>query len=466
VPRNKPEVVLTRHDDRLASLLAEPETRDGIGDIVRYDHSKKMWHYWDGIRWKRDLTRHLYELVRLKLMIWLEKNQHAESKIKEMTPLLEVRKKETVLLSLSARDGIALIGDEWDRSPNLIGCKNGVLDLETGKLDTDPDPAMMISRQVNVAYNPKADCPRFIQFLHEITGGDTQLERYLLQVLGYSLFGWQREQKFWMWVGQGNNGKGTLAKVVAWVLGEYADTPSSELYMKTRAGASHSKDPRADLVKLQGIRWTWMSEPQGGQFNDEMLKAHTGDDPIQARALHSNMFVTFRPSHTIIFLTNEAPRTDDVGLSMRRRVRLIRFDQDFSAPGVIDLGLEDKLRAEGEGIFRLLVRFAGIWSRGGFDEPAKVTEWSNAYIEENDPVATFVAEWCVRVVDSRVAAGTLYREYTEWHGRFGDPSMKAMTQTSFGTAVSKRFNKMKSDGIVYYVGLKLRSAMEIAHDDD
>ena len=57
-----------------------------------------------------------------------------------------------------------------------------------------------------------------------------------------------------------------------------------------------------------------MSEPNGGgQFNDEMVKAHTGDDPIRARALYSNDYAEFRPTHTIMIAANTPPKVSDVG---------------------------------------------------------------------------------------------------------------------------------------------------------
>jgi phage/plasmid-associated DNA primase len=53
-----------------------------------------------------------------------------------------------------------------------------------------------------------------------------------------------------------------------------------------------------------------------------MLKAHSGSDFIEARTLHSKTFKTFQPTHKIVFLTNNPPRTEDVGPSMQRRVRM------------------------------------------------------------------------------------------------------------------------------------------------
>lgn len=455
-------VELSKRDDDLADLMLQPVgTYPALADRARYDHSKKNWHLWDGVRWKRDDTTEMLDEIRRRALSWVA--IASPSQIKVLAALFDTAKKESVLRALASRPQIAMTGDEWDQHPYLLGCRNGLVDLRDGSFSPTPDPSLMVTRAVNAKWNPGAECPRFLKFVKEIMGGDDEMVVYLLRMLGYSLFGWQREQKFWMWVGQGNNGKGTLAKVMSSILNDYADTPSDTLYMKTRFGSSKSSDARADLVRLQGKRWTWMSEPQGGSFNDELIKAHTGDDPIQARALYSNAFVTFRPSHTIVFLTNNPPKVEDVGQSMRRRVRLVWFLQDFSADGVVDRDLEDKLKSERDGILQLLVRSAGMYLSDGLPEPESVTRWSSEYMEENDPLGRFVHERCVVEPGVSTGASLLYGAYCDW-ARSHD--VEEMSQTGFGIAMSRRFKKMKTRNGAVFSGVKAMSAVEIAESGD
>lgn len=459
---DRPHVELSKRDDDLADALLQPVGGKPLAERARFDHSKRNWHLWDGLRWKKDQKTEILDEIRRRARAWFDHADSVEKK-KIVANLFDSAKKESVLKALASRPEIAMVGDEWDTQAHLIGCQNGTIDLRDGTFDPSPHPDLLMTRTVTAKWDPEAECPRFIAFVREIMGGDEELADYLIRLLGYALFGWQREQKFWMWVGQGNNGKGTLAKVMSAVMGSYADTPADTLYMKTKYGASKSGDARADLVKLQGIRWTWMSEPQGGHFNDELIKSHTGDDPIQARALYSNNFVTFRPTHTIIFLTNDPPRVADVGQSMRRRVRIIRFDQDFSAEGVIDRGLEDKLKEEKDGIFRLLVLAATQYYQHGLPEPAQVVQWASDYIEENDPLGRFVAERCNTGPGLQCTAAVLYGAYEDWT-RHHD--MEAMSQTGFGLAMGRRFPKEKGRMATYFNGIAPKSAMQIAEADD
>ena len=61
--------------------------------------------------------------------------------------------------------GIGDVG-EFDNNPMLLGCKNGIICLNTGVL-LAPDPKMLITRQVNAEYDPDASCPIWMRFLNQ-----------------------------------------------------------------------------------------------------------------------------------------------------------------------------------------------------------------------------------------------------------------------------------------------------------
>ena len=92
---------------------------------------------------------------------------------------------------------------------------------------------------------------------------------------------------------------------------------SSAMYMRSKHGDPGSAGPRADLMALQGKRFLTPAEPVQGAFNDELVKHHTGGDPVRARALHSNTELQFPPTWTIFFLTNNPPKLEDVGTIRR-----------------------------------------------------------------------------------------------------------------------------------------------------
>lgn len=459
-------------DDKLADLLVQPDPV-GVGDIVRFDHLRGRWLVWNGVRWRPDLTRTIYDMVRRQVGTWMSSDALNGEDRKSILGLFNVSKKESVLKSLSARQEIAMSGNEWDVDGYLVGFENGIIDLRAGEFFAEPDPTMMVSKSVGCDWDPAAQCPVFDAFLDDIMGGDAELVAYLRRLIGYSLIGTQAEQKFWMWVGRGANGKGVLARTLDEVFGDYSETPADTMYMRTKYGASKSDAARPDLMRLQSIRFTYMSEPPGNQFNEEMLKAHTGEDTIIARDLYAKagQFAQFRPTHKIVFLTNDPPKTDDVGVSMARRVRVVRFEKDYEPRPDLVLPdgqriksnvLEDILKSERQGILNLAIREAIAWTQDAMPEPALVTQWSKEYIEENDPLAEFIRDRCEVSRGLTGSASALWSSYEDWSAQ---RDQDAMSQTGFGLAMTRKFKKVKRNTGAVYLGIRAKNAAELADEE-
>ncbi len=449
-------------DDVLADWLLSV----GFGDNIRYDHLSSRWLIWNGVRWERDRTRQVYNKVREYTdKAWTAGDLGDGERRKQLLHLYDTSRKDGVLKSLMARKGIAMTGLEWDQDPYLLGFKNGIMDLRTGEFDSHPQPTTMVSKSVGVDWDPNAPHDVFDGFMQSIFPGDPALIDYVLTVLGYTLFGMQSEQKFWIWVGQGSNGKGILARSICHALGDYATSPADTLYMRTKGGPSSSNVPRPDLLMLQGLRFTYMSEPPGKQFNEELLKAHTGEDLILARDLYAkkDQMAFFAPTHKIVFLTNDPPKTDDVGVSMRRRVRIVHFEQDFTGSKA-DMTLEDRVRAQRQGILAVLVYAARVWWNSGAPElvePAQVTAWSDEYMKQNDPLGPFIEECCELGGNVRGPAYALWAAYEDWAAKNG---VEAMSSTGFGNALSRRFPKTRiRTGLIYH-GIRAKTVLE--GDDD
>ena len=465
VPEADKKLVLDKTDDRLADLYDRPWPK-GIRNRVRYDHSKGRWHVWDKVIWKPDETGEVYHLMADRLGVWLAAAaaEGSSGKVAAYSVLLNQTKKESVLKALRWHRSVAMRGDEWDPDPNLLGCTNGIVDLRTAQLLRGEHPELLVTRSTGLPYVPgawSAGCQRFFQFLGEITSENLDLSKYLLRVFGYSLFGSQREQKFWVFIGNGENGKGVLVKTASHVLGDYAMAASSAMYMRTKHGDASSSGPRADLMALFGKRFLTTSEPVSGAFNDELVKQHTGGDPVRARALYSPTEIQFLPTWTIFFLTNNPPKLEDVGKSMQRRLRAVHFNEDFSGSRR-DNDLEDHLkRDESVGILSLLIEEAANYHAEGLPEPEIVTEASRAYIEENDPLSEFIHDRCV--VEPRVTAQgkLLYTEFLEWAASTG---AETMSLSAFGSAITRRFRKDRRVTGAVYVGLRLKGAVEIARE--
>lgn len=458
-PKRDPGVK-EKEDDALVALFI----KTGFADSVRFDHLRSQWYYWERPRWRADKTKRVYDMVREHVNSLFNEHSGDKDMVKMLLPLWNWNKKESFLKSMSARREIAMAGTEWDTDPFLLGFDNGIMDLRTGEFDADPDPSILVSKSVGCDWDPDAKYDTFNAFMTSIFPEDPSVLQYVYTLLGYCLTGLQREQKFWMWTGRGSNGKGILARTMVHVLGDYAETPSDSMYMKTKIGTAPSSQARPDLIRLQGARFTYMSEPPGKQFNEELLKAHTGEDTIIARDLYSKaaQFAQFSPTHKIIFLTNEPPATDDVGVSMRRRARLLKFEQDFTGARA-DMTLEDRVKAEKQGILVALVSLARYWVANGLVEPPAVQRWSEEYISDNDPLARWVDEDCDILSGEVTGSAVLFGDYADWCAR---NNVEARSQTAFSLMLSKRFRKEKTRTGAQFYGIRLKPIEKRSEDEE
>jgi P4 family phage/plasmid primase-like protien len=297
------------------------------GDAVRFDHRRQRWLVWRGHRWIPDADAAVLRLARECGRAWvreanaLPEGDRRESVVKFALRLDRRDATQNVLAWAKATLPIADTGDQWDRDPWLLGAPNGVIDLRTGDLRPGhPDDAITLSTAV--AYDPEAPCPRWRQFVNEITGDHRELAAFLQRAIGYSLTGITTEQVLFLLYGTGANGKGNTLKRV---LGDYAwNMPFATVELRDRAAIPN------DLAALVNRRFVITSETNDGtRLNEARVKALTGSDPITARFLHGEFF-EFDPCAKFWLAVNHKPIVKDDSFGFWRRIRLLPFTQRFA----------------------------------------------------------------------------------------------------------------------------------------
>lgn len=445
----------------------------------RYDHTAQRWHHWTGKRWApddRNLISHTVAAMAAKALM---PDAPSESVGKDtLKKLLNLPVIGRALEALASFPDYGTNGDDWDADPFLLGVKNGVVDLRTNTLIENPDPSCLVTKTTDVKFVPVTRpgdfierAPEFMNAMSQWTSEDVKMTSFLLLWFGSSMFGFSPEQRFLLMTGIGRNGKGALKHAVMAAIGEYGAQFDANLYMRSKLGAARADAARADLLALKGKRVTFFSEPEGNRFNEEMLKAHTGGDRITARALYSNNLQSWDPTHSITFLVNDAPEVDDLGPSMASRVMVADFRERFDGEKE-DKGLYGKLEREAEGILAILCWAAAAWFRAwkdsgtGITLPERVVEQSQRFMERNDPLASFIEEACSTGQDMRGNGKLLYDAYRDWHNASDWPG-EAMSNVKFALQLEKKgFRKVKTSTANMWQGIKPKSAMELAEDED
>lgn len=461
-----------QEDFKQAEWLSEKMKRQW-----RYDHSSELWHHYDGVRWAPDKTHQVMRTVALLAAEGISKTDK-EAVRKALLKLMSNAPIERALTALATFPDYSTDGTDWDNEPHLLGTKNAIVDLRLNAV-VPSNPEQTVTRNTHTAFTPisgwaeaEERAPNFIRVLQEWTADfdkteDLTMVKFLLDWFGASLFGFMPEQRFLLMTGGGRNGKGALRHAVMQALGpEYSAQPDGNFYSRSKFGPARSNEARADLMAVRGIRVAFFSEPDRGQFNEEMLKAHTGGDMITARGLYQRIPQSWEPTHSINFLVNNAPSLDDVGPSMGSRVMVADFRHRFDGDAE-DKNLYRTLTSEKDGILAILVWAAATWFKdwhkgGGLRLPPRVVEQSQAFMERNDPVAECLRDAFREGPDESCAGQAAYDAYRAWHdgaGRTDD----WMSMVKFAAELEKKgFRKHKTRAGMRWNGLAPLGAMALA----
>ncbi len=329
-----PPKTLNHHPERRGYALTDSGNAELLAslykDILRYDHAARRWLVWREHWWTTDQDA---EVIRLaKQAVRLRGRQAAEiedeglqDKVRKWARQSEALSRLKAAIELAqAEPQLKDDGTRWDSNSMLLGLKNGVLDLRTGRL-RHGRPSDYITLHADISFDAKAQCPRWRKFIEEIFGGELALIDYVHKAVGYSITGSTQEQVIFLCYGTGANGKSTFLEVMRHVLGSYAyNLPFSAFEMKARSPISN------DIAALPHKRFvTALETNELSELNESRIKALTGCDPITARFLYRENF-TFVPDGKFWLAFNHKPRVSDDSHGFWRRVRLIPFLKEFS----------------------------------------------------------------------------------------------------------------------------------------
>lgn len=482
---------------------------DGV--VVR-DHSASKWYIWEGHYWAADRTKQLRHLVcgvlaavydraavdlNLKLSrlanigdltVQLDREQTEQEKqenarrermsqdvkgLHARAKLLKNFDRQKKVLEL-AESFLGITGDQWDKNPWVLGTADGVIDLKCGAMR--PGRAEEYIRTIISAEwkGLQAECPRFLQFLHQIFEDRPEEEReqiigFLQRMLGYGLTGLVSEHKFLVLYGaKGRNGKDTLMTLLNSIIGEMAQPIPNEVMLSSKTPAS-AGSAKPHLLDLQGKRFAWANEPEeGSRFDIGQVKDLTGGGLVSGRPLYHNETIRFSPSHLLLLLTNHKPHADPQDSAFWDRMCPIIFNLRFvdkpqaDNERLKDITLGEKLEAEKSGVLAWLVRGCLEWQKNGLQIPDCILKAREEYRMDEDLISLFISAECVIHNLCEVGAGELYKAYKEW---CIDNSMKPMSGVAFGKRIKEAFKAPRMTKGVVYLGIGLKDAYPSLKDE-
>lgn len=422
------------------------------GNDIRFCHEWGKWLIWSGTHWQIDLTgeveRRAKETIR-NMYAEAAKIEDEEQRaaVAKFAARSETSRAITAMVNLAKTEqGIPILSDELDSDIWLLNCKNGTLDLRTGKLMSH-DRKDYITRLVPVEYDPMADFVEWAKFLHRIMNDNEELISFLQRAIGYSLTGSTREQCLFMPYGSGANGKSTFLEAIAEMLDGYAQrTPTDTLMAKDTSGISN------DIARLKGARFVVASEvEEGKRLAESLVKQMTGSEKITARFMRAEFF-EFTPMFKLWIGTNHRPVIRGTDMAIWRRIKLIPFNVTIP-PEERDKDLPNKLRKESSGILNWAVMGCMDWQKNGLGEPEEVVKATENYRNEMDVLTRFISDCCTTNTQRSVKSNILYNKYKEWCKDNGEYEI---SQTKFSTKlVEKGFRKHRASYGMVWEGLSI-----------
>ena len=368
------------------------------------------------------------------------------------------RSLESMVEILKSISGMTITANSLDKNEYLLNCRNCTIDLRTGEA-LPHDKENYNTKIANVDYDPTAAAPEWDKFVSKVMKGRAGLVRFLQQLSGEGMVGTQIDDILPVHHGQGGNGKDVYTLTLIEMLGTYAGTASTELFLERK-----NETISNDLADTKGVRLLIASETKEGRHLDEALvKLMTGGGYITARRLHENN-VTFKPVFTPFLLTNHKPIIKGIDKGIWRRLKLIPWDHDF----MLDPDKKDKnvvlseLRNELPGILNWCI--AGLSDRlhNGLNCPIEVTEATEQYRATSDILGQFIEECCIVGRDHEVVKGELYTRYEQW---MKDENHYPQASNKFSEKLKERgFEARKSGGTRFWRGIRLRTVDDPVED--
>ena len=444
-------VVADEQSQLLAEVMASP-TEDGVARLFAAYHEQELrycrafgsWFFWTGTHWRPERTDLAFDYA---AQLARSVNLQRKASVARATFARGVES-----LARAARC-FAAGADAWDSDEFALNTPAGTVDLRDGRL-RNHDRAERLTKVTNVApaAGPK---PVFDAFMMDITCGDVALVDYNQRSLGATLSGARVDHWLLFWIGDGRNGKNTLGELVEWILGDYAKTVPAETLM-----SAHSERHPTELANLRGVRLAVSSEvAEGAHWNENRIKALTGDRTISARFMRGDFF-EFERGHKHLIYGNHRPQLRTVDQAMRARLHVVPFKAVFTDElGNRDPNIAAKLREEAPAILAWLIEGHIKWQEDGFAlrKCRAVQEETQEYFEAQSTPLLWVAERCERVPnDERPVAmlhgaSVLYHDFAQWKEARGETPM---SMTRWGEWMGHNFIKVRHGGVKYR-GLKL-----------
>lgn len=271
------------------------------------------------------------------------------------------------------------------------------------------------------------------QFMRDISCGDTSWINSLFEIIGESIRYGNRHQCFFVFYGSGRNGKSVFVDWLESTLGNLtADCAAIEI---SKQNSSHRQTTLFDSVSR--CRLVFFKEAGGIQFDDELIKALTGEQRVcLTRIFRGTQELSVCAS--MFLITNTLPSVDKGGESMLRRQVGAPFEFKAEHP---DENLLSRLNTE-EGrewlLSQIVTHMLPKENTHSFKDRLcpRMQHFTSDLVKSADTVYQFLETCCVRETGLRTSRHELYKAFCGFcysdQGISPQPLKFRMSEKTFG----------------------------------
>ena len=339
-----------------------------------------------------------------------------------------------------------------------INLKNGLLNVRECVSDKaqpmhSHSPVFFSTSCLSFAFNDKATCPRWTQFLDEVLPSK-DLQRMLQQMMGLFLIPDTSYQRFWVLLGRAGTGKSTISHVLSKLLGDDNVSNASLDQLSDRF------IPITLLGKLANL--SSEIETQDLKSGEKLIKNIVGQDDIALEEKYKPV-IHAKITARLLFTCNQLPLFKDYGGSIGRRLIIIPMDTVIPA-AKRDKGLWDELETELPGVFNWALEGLKDLKANGLLQAAVSKKAVKEHLAEGKPWEGWIEEFLEydSTHSSDLACMEVYQCFELHFKALG--YRRVMTEATFGRAlkevypqVVKTRPQVNGQREYRYSGLKWRS---------
>ena len=288
----------------------------------------------------------------------------------------------------------------------IVACRSTLLHLPS--MRHLPSTPLFFSMSA-LEFDPDQNAPApaaWKQFLHQLFEGDLESLNLLQEWFGYCLTGDTSQQKMLLIVGPKRSGKGTIARVLAKLIG------TGNVCGPTTSSLAGPFGTQPLIGKTLAIVSDARFHGENISTVVERLLCISGEDTLTVDRKNITS-VTLKLPTRFLFLTNEFPRLSDSSGALAGRFVILRLRNSFF--GREDTRLTDHLLQELPGILNWAIEgWQRLNSRGHFYVPSSVQDVVQDIEDLSSPVSAFVRDKCVVGPGFRVSVDALYESWRHW----------------------------------------------------